>query len=400
MPIGDAAFGIDRHRLNQDEARNQFLSSSERTTVLSSRISKKRLSYQQADRRRRKNGEDIINEVNVSSDEEAESLERKLTRLRREVLEVQEHLMKQNSTHGGSPTNDPELVNDNQEIDSLRQLLDNVSGSVESGAKTIATRLCQRLDPNYSIITNETPTAPKIPNEVGADIPIIPSPDNQTDSGLSMIADFDSRLRHLEITLGIDALPLPTQDQISAKPLLPALDTLDKQINALATSTDISLEKIKGRVRELGQEAENLERKRSQAKRAMEVLGPSNTRPTTAATNGEASGLIIDDAELMSKINALYGTLNTIESLAPLLPLVLDRLRSLKDLHTEAATAGQSLSRIESKQEDMKQELQGWRDGLEKAEKAMQQGQDTMKGNTEVIEGWVKDLEERLMNLG
>ena len=316
---------------------------------------------------------------------------------------MQEQLEQQKSKSGGLSTNETHYLAENQEIDGLQQLLDNISESVEDRRGSVATRFSQKLDskPKLKVPqSNEISSIRTDQHEAKNDVPFIPSLDLQAESNLSVIAGFDSRLRYLETALGIDALPLPTQDQFLAKPLLPTLDTLDKQINALATSNVISLDKIKSRVRELGQEAENLERNKSQAKRAMDVLGQSNIRSGTVTRNGETAGFILDDTELMSKVNALYGTLNTIESLAPLLPTVLDRLHSLKDLHIEAATAGQNLNRLESKQEDMSQELQSWRDGLARVEKAMHQGQETIKGNTEVIEGWVKDLEGRMKNFG
>ena len=78
---------------------------------------------------------------------------------------------------------------------------------------------------------------------------------------------------------------------------------------------------------------------------------------------------------------------------------MLDRLRSLRSLHADAATASQTLARLEARQEETKQELQGWREGLEKVETAMKQGEKTVKGNTESVETWVKELEERIRKL-
>jgi nuclear migration protein JNM1 len=116
-----------------------------------------------------------------------------------------------------------------------------------------------------------------------------------------------------------------------------------------------------------------------------------------AGMNGELHGL--EDPEQIAKVNALYGTLATIESLSPMLPAVLDRLRSLRAIHADAATASESLGRVEKRQEDMGTEIQRWREGLEKVEAAMLEGEKTMGGNMTVVEGWVKELEAKMESL-
>lgn len=214
------------------------------------------------------------------------------------------------------------------------------------------------------------------------------------------MSEFDSRLALIEAALGLDAIPLPTQDRSAAKAIIPTLNSLDKQLITLSTSTDSSLDKISRRVRHLTVDAEKLERARKSAIAAQEALSPTGNSPRSAGLNSEAGFPEVDDHESMSKINALYGTLSTIESLSSLLPSVLDRLRSLRTLHADAAIASQTLSKVESRQEAMKEDLQGWREGLEKVEKAMEHGEQTMKGNTEMVEAWVKELEERMQKLG
>jgi nuclear migration protein JNM1 len=47
----------------------------------------------------------------------------------------------------------------------------------------------------------------------------------------------------------------------------------------------------------------------------------------------------------------------------------------------------------------MTEELKQWREGLEKMEGSMKEGDATMKGNVKVMEGWAKDLEERMSRL-
>lgn len=108
----------------------------------------------------------------------------------------------------------------------------------------------------------------------------------------------------------------------------------------------------------------------------------------------------LGDPEQISKINALYGTLSTIESLSPLLPSVLDRLRSLRAIHADAATASQNLTLVESRQADMAEEIRSWREGLERMEGMVTKGEESMTGNAEMVEGWVRELEGRMERLG
>lgn len=98
-------------------------------------------------------------------------------------------------------------------------------------------------------------------------------------------------------------------------------------------------------------------------------------------------------------MKALYGTLPTIENLAPLLPSLLDRLRSLRAIHADAATASESLERAEKKQADMAGDIKKWKAGLERVEEAMKNADTVMNGNMKVVEGWVKELEAKVEKL-
>ena len=390
-----------------DKARTRFLPSTERDPNHSSRINSKRKSYRSSSRKRRKEGQELnglINGLEISSDEEEESLERKLARLRREVAEVKESVQNRDSESGKVPG----FAKESESLDALSQVLDSISPSPAAEESSAASRLAKRL--GSTATTKETPAAAIEAEDShqngnsSRDTGSYP-PRSQEDYTLSKISDFDSRLAQLETALGIDAIPLPTQERTAAKAVLPSLDTLDKQLNAISTSSDLFLDKASQKVRQLTQDAENLEHARKAAKAAQEALrqealSPSSnsSRPVVAS---EVSQLPeIEDPEQVSKINALYGTLSTIESLATMLPSVLDRLRSLRSLHADAATASQTLTKVESRQEEMKEEIQGWREGLEKVEKAMERGESTMKVNTEMVDGWVKDLEDRMRKLG
>ncbi len=107
----------------------------------------------------------------------------------------------------------------------------------------------------------------------------------------------------------------------------------------------------------------------------------------------------MEDSEQTSKINALYGTLPTIESLAPLLPPLLDRLRSYELSTRTLRRQARPVDRMERRQADMAADIQQWKGGLEKVEAAIKDGETTMTDNLKVVEGWVKELEERVSKM-
>ena len=391
-----------RRRLDADEARTHFLPTGEDSSNLSSRISSKRKSYRSSSRKRRKDAPDfngLINGIEVPSDEEAESLERKLARLRKEVAELKEEFGQRRAKKENGATQGQEHEAEN--LDTMSQILESVDFPGIDGGAGAASRLTKRLAVATKPAGNPKdglgfqPTQQTAPSSTYT---VTYAPTYQEEHTLSKVSDFDSRLALIEAVLGLDAIPLPTQDGSPSKAVLPALETLDIQLATLSTSTDTSLDKLSRRVKQLTQDTQELEQARKAAKVAQEGLSPSSE--DFPSVNGPGKdGDILDDAEQRSKINALYGTLSTIDSVAPLLPSVLDRLRSLRSLHADAATASQTLAKLEAQQEDTKLELQGWRKGLETVENAMKQGEQTVRENTATIESWVKELEERMRKL-
>ena len=391
-----------RLRLDADEARTRFLPIGERDARDPSRIYSKRKSYRSSSRKRRKDGPELnglINGIEVSSDEEAESLERKLARLQKEIAEVKGEFEQRRANKEDGATQ--ESHREVESLNTLSQILETVDPPNTDSSAGAASRLSKRL-----MAANEpSRTSVNSVDGLGSQ-PALQAADTSTytvtyesayqeEHALSKIPDSDSRLALIETALGLDAVPLPTQDRSHWKAVLPTLNTLDKQLGTLSNSTDTSLDKASRGVKQLVQDTEKLEQARKAAKIAQDALSPSSE--DFSSLNGPTKGAgVLDDPEQRSKINALYGTLSTIESLAPLLPSVLDRLRSLRSFHADAATASLTLSKLETRQEDMKQELQGWREGLKKVESTMGQGELTVKENTETVEGWVKELEERM----
>ncbi|KAK4129279.1 hypothetical protein N657DRAFT_561971 [Parathielavia appendiculata] len=376
---GDAT-GISRSRLRINQARSKFMPAAVDATDVdfSDRLVSKRKSYKTSTRRHRilRDGTEEI--CDLSDEDDAGNLARKIARLKREIEEAKEEYGKQKAA--SSQTQDEEVAEG--EFESLSNMLDEISGLGQS----LAPRLIPTSPP--AGLGGKAPGEP----EDSISYAITYAPSYEQTHALEKAAEFDRRLVVLEKALAIGSAAMPEFDSNGLpRAIIPLLEHLHKQISTLSEASVPSLDSISRRVRALTQEAENLEKARRNAKSAHEALVAAGAAPTAEASP--------EDSEQTAKINALYGTLPTIENLTPLLPPLLDRLRSLRTIHADAATAAETLARLEKKQAEMAGEIRQWREGLEKVEAAVRAGDATMAKNVDVMSGWVKDLEEKMSKL-
>ncbi|KAI0136733.1 Dynamitin-domain-containing protein [Xylariales sp. AK1849] len=374
----DDAQDISRSRLRIDQARSRFLPAQvdARDVDFSDRLNGKRKSYRASSRRQRVLEDGTAQIGDLSDDEDGEDLERKIARLKREIEEAKDEYGKQKATSSEATTVHEE------DFTSLSKALDDMS--VAPGGAT------NRVGAERSA-TGGPKQAGEVPNSAdGATYTVTYAPDYEQSHALAKAAGFDRRLVLLEKAIGITSAAMPGLDgDRLPRAIVPTLDTLQKQLLTLSEASTSSLDSISRRVRELTKEAEQLEKSRKAAKAAQEAL--------------ESSGVVTsepsDDSEQTAKISALYGTLPAIENLAPLLPSLLDRLRSLRAIHADAATASETLERIEKSQTEMAGDIKQWREGLDKIEGAMEEGDESMDANMKVVEGWVKGLEAKMAKL-
>jgi nuclear migration protein JNM1 len=381
----DDATGISRSHLRVDEARSLFLPAKVDAgdVDFSDRVDGKRKSYKASTRRQRILQDGTRELGDLSDDDDAEGLERKIARLKREVEEAKAEYSNLVATSQGQKEQVPDGV---AKLATLSQVLEEISRpSVVVNTGVLRTPL---NDPERPVPAKSSAGGnPAVLDE--ATYTVTYAPTYEQTHALAKAADFDRRLQLLEKAIGIGSSALPEVD-INGIPraILPTLDTLQKQILTLSQASTSNLDSITRRVRTLTQEAEQLEKARVNAKAAQEALSSSGV-----VDSGDAT-------EQTAKINALYGMLPTIENLTPLLPPLLDRLRSLRAIHMDAAISSETLSKIEKQQIEMASDLKQWRDGLEKVEEAIKQGGTTMEGNMKVMDTWVKDLEARMAKLG
>ncbi|CAK7225437.1 hypothetical protein SCUCBS95973_005864 [Sporothrix curviconia] len=397
----DDATGISRTHVRVDQARSRFHGSTvdARGVDFSDRVDGKRKSYRTATRRRRRRqqqavlgdlseddaagarGEDEDDEDEDEEDSEdgsdddsdsPDGLERTIARLKRKVEEAKEAYSRQAAKSKAKAGGAADLASLSRALDDMTRLAD--EAATPAAAAVIATATA-----------TATPATAPVP---------APAPSSAGALALVQTADFDRRLVLLEKSIGLDEGGVGGAAAAAGLPraILPTLDALQRQIGTLANASTASLDGISRRVRTLAQEADQLAKARAAAAAAAEEISGA---ATPSKVGGEAPPPLSED----TKIQALYGTLPTIESLAPLLPPLLDRLRSLRAIHADAASASELLDELAKQQADTAAEVKQWRQGLETMEQALRDGEATMGKNAQVMEGWVKGLEARLDKL-
>jgi nuclear migration protein JNM1 len=391
-----------------------------RDVNFSDSISMKRQAYRSKSmsRRRRRRREDEVEEVGDLSDSEDESLERKLARLRREVEDLKvEMANKTDAEAGGATASEKPGENLGDGVAELSRALDNLHASrgAANSSHSAAASLSQKLGPETRPTTDaKTPSA-----DASTAVSTVPAPN--TSGILSHAAAFDSRLALLESSMGISSSSNPFIadgiNESTSHPVLPALDQLASRLSALTgllvgtspatTASGVSnaapgmttphLEALSTRVRKLTADAEALTAARRKAFEAAKAV--HNARLASSDTDVVPALEASTDDDHAAKIQALYTTLPTIQSLHPLLPSVLERLRSLRACHAGAAHAADSLNELEKRHAEMASEIEQWREGLTTVEEKMQQGEAALRSNVETVEPWVRDLESRLARL-
>lgn len=430
-----------------------------RDANFSDSIAAKRRAYRSKSRRRqRRTGPNGVEEVGDLSDSEDEGVERKLARLRREVEELKNEMAAQADkeqtgepeTQGQEKPADDGILELSRAVDSLYASARGTPQAGDGAAAALAQKLSGDSAPASSAPTTDAAANQK---ETAASQAAVPGPEPASASVLAHAAAFDSRLALIEAAMGISSasnpfLPTDSEQQPALQPVLPTIEHLTSRLATLTTTlvgpspvsalpttthgttstiaTTPHLESLSTRVRKLAADAETLATAR---KRALDTAKaaqnaripldpPSNTNPNIldpdtdpTSPNQAPDSASSDTAEVLdpaaaqrdeqaTKIQALYATLPTIQSLHPILPSVLERLRSLRALHAGAAHAAESLDALERRQAEMVGEIAQWREGLRVVEEKMGRGEEALKGNMEVVEPWVRELERRMQVLG
>ncbi|KAA8895592.1 Dynamitin-domain-containing protein [Sphaerosporella brunnea] len=351
---------IDHTRLRPTDAAARFRNADvdARNVDFSDRISGKRRSY-------------VVGTLQDDWDEEEETVEARLARLTREVEELKAQMADKKGK---------EEVEADKGIVELAAVLEGLATGAEE-------RLQRKLLQSTGAVGVVTKTLPPQDREDKEDIEsgttavykITYAPDHKKTHLLGKVAEFDKRLLAMEQVIGMHASALDNYDlPLPANSILPHLDELSRQMAVLSGSTTSSLDSASRRVKQLAADCEKL----AEARKAARL----------AAIDGES----LESDETVAKINALYGVLPTVEGMKPILPGLLERLRSLRAIHQDAARAADSLTVVETRQEEMGVEIKKWEEALEKVEGLMKTTTGTIEQNVVKVENWVKEIEKKV----
>jgi nuclear migration protein JNM1 len=371
---------IRHQRLQTDQARSRFQPSriDAYGVDFSDNISAQRRSYRTSTRNQRRRGE-VIGE---DSDEEQESFSRKLLRVKREMQELEQEY------EGRVKSGDQSKIEEKDPKEIMEFISDKVDyiyamrrGGVR-GAEPLLEKTIQKFNayPGFGPSPRITKAIQNQPPLPGSQIQR-----SQLDYVLEQAADFDARLTGLEKSLGLNGNTMPELGENAPFPVFTTLEKLEKTLGAMADASSGSLEAAATQVKLMIKDADHLKQLRLEA--ARDSPEPTTNEKTPQTTTQE------------SKVNALYGTLPAIDKLSPLLPLVLDRLRTLRLVHTSAWQADEVLTELEHRQSKQEEEIKKWQLSLENVEHDVKVCEQSLQHNVKVVGDLVKKLEERVEDL-
>lgn len=423
-PSEDGDERLVRDRIDQNIARQRFeptIVNAKDANFSDTIASGERRSYRTKSRRRRRRGYDR----DSGSESEEETISSKIARLKREAEEVKLALARQKSSSvGNSEAQTNAGQNQAGEDKENAESVEDLSRLVADLDAPASNRSRGKAEEDFlrSLSTTQPDSSQNEKAEGSSQTSAI------TPSTLTALAAFAERLTSLESALGLPSI----SSTDSPPPILPTLTKLDTQISTISTTlipntrstssqnTTPNLDALQTRIRALTIEADKLNSARKAALTSLSDLQEARLRfsqTRTRATDrdrphsGTGPQPNIDKqeaaihselflSEQSAKITALYQVLPSITELQPLLPVVLERLRSLSVIHAGAAEARGELDEVQRRQGETRAEVKRWREAVERTEKKMEEMKGEMKENVDVVGAMVRGCEERVKSLG
>ncbi|KAH3968807.1 hypothetical protein HBI81_129770 [Parastagonospora nodorum] len=375
----DGESALDRQRFQTDQARSRFQPSrvDAQGVDFSDNIAAQRRSYRTTTRARRRRGEILGDD----SDEDQETFEAKLNRVKRELLELENEYERRVETGDKSQI---EELDPKQQMEYISNKVDSIYTMRRGGARGAEAQL-DRTVQKFKDYKPFDPS-PRI-TKIVAKQPPLPGTQiqrNQLEYVLNQAADFDKRISQLENNLGLNGNTMPELSDRPSFPVFTTLQTLEQTLGLLGDASTNNLEGAIQQIRKLTADAEQLKATREDAAR-------------TGSVSSDGTSPAYPDQE--AKINALYGTLPSIDKLSPVLPLILERLRTLRLVHTSAWQADEVLTALEARQSRQEEEIKKWEKQLVIVEKDMEKATTTMHSNMKVVGDDVKKIDAKVEKL-
>lgn len=367
---------VRHQRLQTDQARNRFQPSrvDAHNVDFSDNISAVRRSYRTSTRGQRRRGEVLGDD----SDEEPESFTRKLVRVKEELQELEQEYQAriQSGDKSKIEERDPKEI-----IEFISDKVDYIYAMRRGGVRGAEPQLDRTID-KFNKYPDFTPSA-RITKAIKNQPPLPGSQiqRSQLEYVLNQAADFDARLTQLEKGLGLNGNTMPDLADKAPFPVFTTLERIEQTLGLVGDASQGTLDAASQQLRKMLADAEQLKELRQEASR----------------TGDAAKAAPSPDQE--AKVNALYGTLPSIDKLAPVLPIVLERLRTLRLVHTAAWQADEVLTELENRQSQQEAEIRKWEKALRELQADVEKCEKAMHGNVKVVGDWVKKIEERVAKL-
>ncbi|KAJ4296268.1 hypothetical protein N0V90_006313 [Kalmusia sp. IMI 367209] len=365
------ASAIRHQHLQTDQARNRFQPSrvDAHGVDFSDNISAQRRSYRTSTRARRRG--QILGD---DSDEEKESFSRKLMRVKQELeeLDVEYKQRIESGDKSKIEERDPKEV-----IEFISEKVDYIYAMRRGGVRGAGPQLDRTIDK----FNNYVPFDPsKGISKAIASQPPLPGSQvqkSQLEFVLDQARDFDGRLDKLEQALGLNGNTMPDLGDKAPFPLFKTLEKIEQTVGLVGDASQGTLEAAGAQIKKMITDAEQLRQLRAEA-----------------SLDGDSP-----NPEQEAKINALYGTLPSIDKLSPVLPMMLERLRTLRLVHTSAWAADDVLTELESRQSQQEAEIKKWEASIQELEEDVKKSEVAMQNNMHLVGDWVKRIEERVDKL-
>ncbi|KAF2682682.1 hypothetical protein K458DRAFT_405446 [Lentithecium fluviatile CBS 122367] len=369
---------VQHQRLHTDQARSRFQPSrvDAHGVDFSDNITAQGRSYRTSTRAQRRRGEILGDD----SDEEKESFSRKLMRVKRELGELESEYQKRVESGDQSKV---EEQDPRQVIALISDKVDQIYTARRGGVRGAEPQLDRTMEkfksyPPYGPSRRITKAIANQPPLPGSQVQR-----SQLEYVLNQAAEFDKRLTQLEDNLGLNGNTMPDLGDKAPFPVFTTLERIEQTIGLVGDATQGNLEAASAQIKKLIGEADSLKQIQQSSSRS------SSENPISPVSNPEQE----------SKVNALYGTLPSIEKLSPVLPLVLERLRTLRLVHTSAWQADEVLTELENRQSQQEDEIKKWEKALVELDGDVKECEKALQGNMKVVGDWVKKIEEKVESL-
>ncbi|KAI8871809.1 hypothetical protein GQ42DRAFT_144183 [Ramicandelaber brevisporus] len=213
----------------------------------------------------------------------------------------------------------------------------------------------------------------------------------------AVVSDIEQRLVKLEKALGSKPVVEPlkpgllesvakleSQLQVLVQPL--QIDALTRRAKALDAELD-KLIVVAGKQAKVKASATE-----SGAGLAAVTPSTSNTAAAGTAGSGDAAQNTQIDAQTAARINTIFNSLDKVDSVAALVPPLIERMHGLRLLHLEANAAAENIRKLSNDQTNVSADIKMLTGVCDQLRESLAQ-------NSEIVHGNVASIEERIQRL-